>query len=69
MRRTIERARAYQQQGLTLRAVGLMQNLIDAQPSDENLTFLAELYTQQGLFHDAAALYLRVVKAELGRSS
>ena len=65
MSSTIERARAYQLQGLTLRAVGLMQKLVEAEPTNDNLTFLADLYMQQGLFDDAAELYLLVVKAGL----
>ena len=65
MSSTFERARAYQLQGLTLRAVGLMQKLVETEPTDEHLTFLADLYMQQGLFDDAAALYLRVVKGGL----
>jgi len=60
---TIERARAYQLQKLTLRAVGLMQNLVETEPTNENLTLLADLYVEEGLFDDAAALYLQVVKA------
>jgi hypothetical protein len=62
---TIERARAYQAQGFTLRAVGLMQNLVEAEPSDDNLTFLADLYAEQGLFDDSAAIHLELLKAGL----
>jgi len=42
-----------------------MMNLAESEPTPENLTLLAEIYTAQGLFDDAAALYLRVVKASL----
>ena len=65
MSSTIERARAYQAQGLTLRAVGLMTNLVEDSPTVENRTYLAELLAEQGLFDDAAALYLHVVEAGL----
>jgi len=63
VRSTIERARAYQAQGLTLRAVGLMTNLAEDSPTVENRTYLAELLAEEGLFDDSAALYLQVVKA------
>jgi len=56
-----ELARSLAAQGFTVRAAGLMLILIETQPSAENLTLLAEIYAQQGLFTDAAALYLRVL--------
>jgi len=42
-----------------------MLNLIEKEPTSENFTLLADIYMQQGLFDDAKALYLRVVKAGL----
>ncbi len=41
-----------------------MLKLVRTQPTTENLTLLADIYMQQGLFGDAKALYLRVVKSE-----
>jgi Tfp pilus assembly protein PilF len=60
-----ELARYYLAQGKTVRAAALMMKLVETQPTTENLTLLADIYMQQGLFDDAAALYLRVVKAGL----
>jgi TolA-binding protein len=60
-----ELAQAYLAQGKTVRAAALMLNLIKTEPTPENLELLAEIYMQQGLFDDAAELYLRVVKAGL----
>jgi hypothetical protein len=60
-----ELAQAYFAQGKTVRAAGLMLTLIETEPTPENLTLLADIYMQQGLFDDAAALYLRVVKTGL----
>jgi len=42
-----------------------MLKLVEAEPSPENLTLLADIYTDQGLFDDAAALYVQVVKLQL----
>jgi hypothetical protein len=42
-----------------------MMKLIETEPTPENLNLLADIYMQQGLFDDAAELYLRVVKAGL----
>jgi Tfp pilus assembly protein PilF len=58
-------AQHYLTQGQTCRAAALMRKLAETEPAPENLTLLAEIYTAQGLFDDAAALYLRVVKASL----
>jgi Tfp pilus assembly protein PilF len=63
-----ELARYYLSQGKTVRAAALMMKLTETEPTPENLTLLAEIYMQQGLFDDAAALYLRVVKAELNEA-
>ena len=63
-----ELARAFLAQGKTVRAAALMMNLIKTEPTPENLALLADIYMQQGLFDDAAALYLRVVKAELNET-
>jgi Tfp pilus assembly protein PilF len=63
-----ELARYYLSQGKTVRAAGLMLRLVRAQPTTENLTLLADIYMEQGLFDDAKALYLRVVKAELNEA-
>ena len=60
-----ELARYYLSQGKTVRAAGLMIKLIETEPTTENLTLLADIYMQQGLFDDAKALYLRIVKAGL----
>ena len=64
-----ELARAFLAQGKTVRAAALMMNLIKTEPTPENLALLADIYMQQGLFDDAAALYLRVVKAELNEAA
>jgi Tfp pilus assembly protein PilF len=63
-----ELARYYLSQRKTVRAAGLMIKLIETEPTPENLTLLAEIYMQQGLVDDAAALYLRVVKAGLSKT-
>ena len=60
-----ELAQAFLAQGKTVRAAALMINLIKTEPTPENLELLAEIYMQQGLFDDAAELYLRVVKMSL----
>jgi Tfp pilus assembly protein PilF len=60
-----ELARYYLSQGKTVRAAALMMKLTETEPTTENLTLLADIYMQQGLFDDAAALYLRVMKAGL----
>jgi Tfp pilus assembly protein PilF len=60
-----ELAQHYLAQGQTVRAAGLMLNLIRTEPTAENLTLLADIYMEQGLFDDAKALYLQVVKAGL----
>jgi hypothetical protein len=53
---------------MILRAVGLMQNLVEESPTVENRTYLAELLAEQGLFQDSAAIYLELVKVGLKRS-
>ena len=63
-----ELAQAFLAQGKTVRAAGLMIKLIETEPTPENLTLLADIYMEQGLFDDAKALYLRVVKAELNEA-
>jgi hypothetical protein len=60
-----ELARYYLSQGKTVRAAALMMRLTETEPTPENLSLLADIYMEQGLFDDAAALYLRVVKAGL----
>jgi TolA-binding protein len=55
-----ELAKAFLAQGKTVRAAALMLNLIKTEPTPENLTLLADIYMEQGLFDDAKALYLRV---------
>ena len=42
-----------------------MLMLIKTEPTPENLTLLADIYMQQGLFDDAKELYLQVVKSEM----
>lgn len=64
-----ELARYYLSQGKTVRAAALMMKLTETEPTAENLTLLADIYVQQGLFEDAKALYLRVVKAELNETT
>ena len=59
-----ELAQAFLAQGKTVRAAGLMIKLIETEPTPENLTLLADIYMEQGLFDDAKELYLRVVKSE-----
>jgi Tfp pilus assembly protein PilF len=56
-----ELARHYLSQGKTVRAAALMMTLTETEPTSENLTLLADIYMEQGLFDDAKALYLRVV--------
>jgi len=63
-----ELAKAFLAQGKTVRAAALMMNLIKTEPTPENLELLAEIYTQQGLYEDAAVLYLRVVKMGLNEA-
>jgi hypothetical protein len=58
-----EMAQSFAAQGKTARAAGLMLKLVETKPTPENLTLLAEIYMQQGLFDDAAALYLRVLNS------
>jgi Tfp pilus assembly protein PilF len=60
-----ELARYYLSQGKTVHAAGLMLRVVKTEPTQENLTLLADIYMEQGLFEDAQALYLRVVKAGL----
>jgi Tetratricopeptide repeat len=60
-----ELARYYLSQGKTVRAAALMMRLTETEPTPENLELLADIYAQQGLYDDARALYLRVVKAGL----
>jgi len=60
-----ELAQAFLAQGKTVRAAALMLMLIKTEPTPENLTLLADIYMQQGLFDDAKELYLQVVKSEM----
>jgi tetratricopeptide repeat protein len=60
-----ELAQAFLANGKTVGAAGLMLTVIETEPTPENLELLADIYMQQGLFDDAKALYLRVVKASL----
>jgi len=66
---TREVAEAYLAQGSTVRAAATMLNLIETEPTPENLELLAAVYLEQGLFEDAKELYLRVVKAGLNGAS
>ena len=63
-----ELARFYLSQGKTVRAAALMIKLVKTEPTPENLTLLADIYIEQGLFDDAKELYMRVVKAELNEA-
>ena len=56
-----EQAKYYAQQGMIVRAAVLYKKLVDADPSAENLTALAEIYMEQGLFDDACALHVRAM--------
>ena len=60
-----ELARYFLSQGKMVRAAALMMRLTETEPTPENLELLADIYAQQGLYDDARALYLRVVKAGL----
>ena len=60
-----ELAQHYLAKGKTVRAAALMMKLIETEPTPENLNLLADIYMQQGLFDDAAELYLRVVQMSL----
>ena len=60
-----ELARYYLSQSQAVKAAGLMLGIVKTEPTPENLTLLADIYMEQGLFEDAKALYLRVVKAGL----
>ena len=64
-----ELARYYLSHGKTVRAAALMMRLTETEPTPENLTLLADIYMEQGLFDDAKELYLRVVKAELSATT
>ena len=64
-----ELARYYLSQKKTVKAAGLMLKLIETEPTAENLELLADIYTKQGLFDHAKALYLRVVKMGLNSLS
>ena len=64
-----ELARYYLSQGKTVHSAGLMLKVVETEPTQENLELLADIYMEQGLFEDAQALYLRVVKARLKQSS
>jgi len=65
---TQELARHYLEQGKTLRAAGLMINLVETEPTSENLELLADVFLRQGLLDDAKELYLRIVTEGLKRS-
>ena len=64
-----ELARYYLSQGKSVRAAALMMKLTETEPTTENLTLLADIYMEQGLFDDAKELYLRVVKAGLNEAT
>jgi pentatricopeptide repeat protein len=64
-----ELARYFLSQGKTVRAAALMMRLTETEPTPENLELLADIYVQQGLFDDAAELYLRVVKMGIETNS
>jgi hypothetical protein len=63
-----ELAKAFLAHGKTVRAAGLMLMLVETEPTPENLELLAEIYVAQGLYDDAAELYLRVVKIGLNQA-
>lgn len=60
-----ELARYYLSESQAVKAAGLMLRVVKTDPTPDNLTLLADIYMEQGLFEDAKALYLRVVKAGL----
>jgi tetratricopeptide (TPR) repeat protein len=44
-----------------VRAAAVYKQLVEIDPSVENLNGLADVYMRQGLFEDAKALYLKAV--------
>jgi Tfp pilus assembly protein PilF len=60
-----ELARYFLSEGKTVRAAGLMLGVIESEPTAENLSLLADIYVEQGLFNDAKELYLRAMKLEV----
>lgn len=54
-----ELARYFLSQGKTVRAAGLMLKVLETEPTPQNLMLLAEIYAAQGLFDDAAKLYVK----------
>jgi tetratricopeptide (TPR) repeat protein len=44
-----------------VKAAAVYMKLVEIDPSVENLSGLADVYMQQGLFEDAKALYLKAV--------
>ena len=64
-----DQAMGYAAQVGTCRAVVMYQKLSEAKPTAENLSALAALYARQGLYDDAKALYLRVVRMGLNNGN
>ena len=60
-----ELARQLFAQGWACRAVAMYSKLIKTEPTAENYTMLAELYAQQGLFDDSAAMHVKAIQARL----
>ena len=60
-----ELAKYYLLRGETLKAAYFARKAVEQEPNAVNLTLLGDIYMQQGLHDDAAALYLRAVKAGL----
>ncbi|HET9790390.1 MAG TPA: tetratricopeptide repeat protein, partial [Candidatus Angelobacter sp.] len=56
----------YAQSGFTVKAIAIYKKLSKLAPSNaEQITKLAELYTQQGLFSDARAQYMLLADSHL----
>ena len=53
---------AYATQGFTVKGIAMYKKIAKLQPSVDGSLKLAELYTQQGLFNDARAMYLQVAE-------
>lgn len=63
-----EQVQDFLRRGCTVRAAVVAKKLAEREPTDENISLLADVYFQQGLDDDAIALYLRIVKIKAGKS-
>jgi Tfp pilus assembly protein PilF len=62
---TREQAQVYLAQGSLCRAAAVMQQIVNVEPTKENLELLAEIFMQQGLNEDAMALYAKTVSSHV----